>query len=52
MINASFVEVRNLSARRKRKTSPYYLSGKVDGVTRLTYIKKKDLNLTRRRVLA
>jgi len=52
LINASFIKMDALSHGKKRKTPAYYLSGKIDGVTRLTYIKTKDLALVKRRATA
>ena len=52
LINASLIKMETLSHGKKRKTPAYYLSRKIDGVTRLTYIKKKDLELVRRRATA
>ena len=52
MINASFVEMRTLAGGRVRKTPAYYLSRKIGGVTKLTYVKKDDLGVVRRRSLA
>ncbi len=52
MINASFVEMRTLAGGRVRKTPAYYLSRKVGGVTKLTYVRKDDLSVVRRRSLA
>lgn len=52
LINASFIKMETLSHGKKRKTPAYYLSRKIDGVTRLTYIKTKDLELVRRRATA
>ena len=49
MINASFVEMRTLAGGRVRKTPAYYLSAKVSGVTKLTYVRKSDLGVVRRR---
>ena len=49
MINASFVEMKTLAGRMVRKTPAYYLSRKVDGVTKLTYIRKDDLDIVKRR---
>jgi len=52
LINASFIKMETLSHGKNRKTPAYYLSRKIDGVTRLTYIKTKDLELVRRRATA
>ena len=49
MINASFVQMRTLAGGKKRKTPAYYLSKKIDGVTKLKYIKKDDIELVKRR---
>lgn len=52
MINASFVEMKTLAGGRVRKTPAYYLSRKIGGVTKLTYVRKGDLGIVRRRSLA
>jgi len=52
LINASFIKMETLSHGKKRGTPAYYLSRKIDGVTRLTYVKTKDLAIVRRRALA
>ena len=52
LINASFIKMDALARGRKRKTPAYYLSKKIDGVTKLTYIKAKDLIIVKRRALA
>jgi len=52
LINASFIKMDGLAHGKKRKTPAYYLSKKIDGVTKLTYIKTKDLATIRRRALA
>ncbi|MBM3709658.1 MAG: hypothetical protein FJW61_04480 [Actinobacteria bacterium] len=52
LINASFIKMDGLAHGKKRKTPAYYLSRKIDGVTKLTYIKTKDLTIVRRRALA
>ena len=52
LINASFIKMDALSHGKKRKTPAYYLSRKIDEVTRLTYIKTKDLELVKRRATA
>jgi hypothetical protein len=49
MINASFVQMRTLAGGKKRKTPAYYLSAKIDGKTKLKYIKKDDVELVRKR---
>ena len=52
LINASFIKMEALSHGKKRKTPAYYLSRKINGVTRLTYIKTKDLEIVKRRATA
>jgi len=52
MINASFVEMKTLAGRRVRKTPAYYLSRKVGRTTKLTYIRKDDLAVVRKRALS
>jgi hypothetical protein len=52
LINASFIKMDSLSHGRKRKTPAYYLSKKVNGITKLTYVKTKDLTIVRRRATA
>ena len=52
MINASFVEMKTLSGGKKRKTPAYYLSRKIDGVTKLKYIRKDDIDIVRKRATA
>lgn len=52
MINASFVEMKTLAGKRERKTPAYYLSRKIDGATKLTYIRKDDIDTVKRRANA
>ena len=52
LINASFIKMDTLSHGKKRKTPAYYLSRKIDGITRLIYVKTKDLTIVRRRAAA
>jgi hypothetical protein len=52
LINASFIKMDSLSHGRKRKTPAYYLSKKVNGITKLTYVKTKDLTIVRTRATA
>ena len=52
LINASFIKMDSLAHGKKRKTEAYYLSRKVDGKTKLTYVKAKDLSLVKRRATA
>jgi hypothetical protein len=52
LINASFIKMDGLAHGKKRKTPAYYLSRKIDGVTKLTYIRTKDLTIVRRRAAA
>lgn len=52
MVNASFVEMKKLAGRKVRKTPAYYLSRKVGRITKLTYIRKDDLAVVRKRALS
>ncbi len=52
MIDASLVEMKTLAKKRQRKTSAYYLSRKVDGKTKLKYVKKDDMDIVTRRATA
>ena len=52
LINASFIKMEALAHGKKRKTPAYYLSKKIDGVTKLIYVKAKDVTIIRRRALA
>jgi hypothetical protein len=52
LINASFIKMDGLAHGKKRVTPAYYLSKKVDGKTKLIYVKAKDFVLVRKRALA
>ena len=52
LINASFIKMDTLSHGKKRKTPAYYLSRKINGTTKLTYVKAKDIAVVKRRAAA
>ncbi|MBM3705717.1 MAG: hypothetical protein FJW66_04240 [Actinobacteria bacterium] len=52
LINASFIRMDTLSGGRKRKTPAYYLSRKISGKTKLTYVKAKDVAVVKKRASA
>ena len=52
LINASFIKMETLSGGKKRKTPAYYLSRKISGKTKLTYVKSSDVLIVKRRALS